>query len=116
LQYLSEARKLGDYLIVGLNSDKSVRHLGKGDNRPINGQDSRAAMLAAMEFVDAVVIFDEDTPYELLSNTRPDILVKGGDYGVDEIIGREFAGETRVLPFKSGFSTTGLIERIRGRC
>jgi D-beta-D-heptose 7-phosphate kinase/D-beta-D-heptose 1-phosphate adenosyltransferase len=116
LQYLSEARQLGDYLIVGLNSDLSVRHQGKGENRPINRQDSRATMLAALEFVDAVIIFDEDTPYELLKHIRPDILVKGGDYSVEEIIGREFAGETKVLPFKFGFSTTGLIGRIRGCC
>lgn len=114
IQYLNEAKKLGDYLIVGLNSDESVRRLNKGPERPINKEEDRALQLAALQMVDAVVIFNEDTPYELLSKIKPDILVKGGDYAIEDIVGREFAKETRVIPFKEGYSTTNLINKMRG--
>lgn len=110
--YLRQARSLGDLLIVGLNSDTSTRRL-KGETRPVNTQDDRAFLLSALDCVDAVVIFDEDTPYELLQEIRPDVLVKGGDYTVDTIVGKEFAGEVAVLSFVDGFSTTKTIEKMR---
>lgn len=110
--YLRQARALGDLLIVGLNSDASTRRL-KGETRPVNTQDDRAFLLSALDCVDAVVIFDEDTPYELLQEIRPDVLVKGGDYTVDTIVGKEFAGEVAVLSFVDGFSTTKTIEKMR---
>ncbi len=112
--YLQQAAALGDHLLVGLNSDDSVRRL-KGPERPINGERDRAFMLAALRFVDDVVVFGEDTPRELLSRLRPDILVKGGDYRADEVAGREYAGRVEILPFVDGYSTTRTIERIRER-
>lgn len=110
--YLEEAAALGDHLIIGLNSDRSVRAL-KGPERPVNGETDRAFMLAALRAVDDVVIFDEDTPAELLSHLRPDILVKGGDYRADEVAGREYAGRVEIISFVDGYSTTKTIEKIR---
>ena len=110
--YLQQAAALGDHLIVGLNSDDSVRRL-KGAERPVNGEMDRAFMLASLRFVDDVVLFTEDTPKELLSHLRPDILVKGGDYRPEEVAGREYAGRVDILPFVDGYSTTGTIEKIR---
>ena len=110
---LSAAKSLGDRLIVGLNSDASVRRL-KGDSRPVNGEASRAKVLAALEAVDAVVVFEEDTPEELLSRLRPDVIAKGGDYRPEEVAGREYAEEIVILPLTDGFSTTSVIERSRG--
>lgn len=110
--YLQQAAALGDHLIVGLNSDDSVRRL-KGAERPVNGEMDRAFMLAALRFVDDVVLFTEDTPKELLSHLRPDILVKGGDYRPEEVAGREYAGRVDILPFVDGYSTTETIEKIR---
>lgn len=122
---LQRARGLGDGLILGLNSDASVRrikgHLGGGETpgpkRPLNSQQERAYVLAALECVDFVVIFDEDTPYELIRAVKPQVLVKGGDWPVEKIVGRdlvEAGGGTVVsLPLLPGYSTTGLIERIR---
>lgn len=112
IDYLKKARELGDYLIVGLNSDDSVRRL-KGSSRPVNNQDVRKTMLEGLGCVDRVEIFTEDTPYELIKKIAPDILVKGGDYSVENIVGREFAKETRTIEFLDGFSTTSLIERIK---
>ncbi len=112
VSYLKEAKKLGDILIVGLNSDKSVKKL-KGSNRPINPQDARAKILEALEFVDAIIIFDEDTPYEIIKKIRPHVLVKGGDYKIDEVVGREFAQEVKILPYLKGFSTTNIIKKIK---
>lgn len=112
ITYLQQASKLGDVLIVGVNSDNSVRRL-KGSNRPINKEKDRVAMLSALSCVDYVVVFDEDTPYNLISEIRPDVLVKGGDYKVSEIVGREFASEVRVLPFVSGYSTTQIVSKIK---
>ncbi|WP_298704492.1 D-glycero-beta-D-manno-heptose-7-phosphate kinase [uncultured Veillonella sp.] len=112
VSYLRDAAKLGDHLIVGLNSDASVKRL-KGQARPINNEESRADLMRALGFVDGVVIFDEDTPSELLSQLRPNILVKGGDYKADEVIGREFVDKVVILPFKEGYSTTGIIEKIK---
>ena len=111
--YLEEAARLGDHLIVGLNSDASVKRL-KGPSRPINGEQDRAFMLSALRCVDDVVIFGEDTPEELLSHIKPDILVKGGDYKPEEVAGRQYAGKVEILSFVDGYSTTGTIRKIKG--
>lgn len=112
--YLSEAKKLGDVLIVGLNSDDSVRRL-KGASRPVNEQQDRAYVLDALASVDYVCIFEEDTPLELIEKVIPDVLVKGGDYRVEDIVGADIVGknggEVIVLPFVKGKSTTSIIER-----
>jgi D-glycero-beta-D-manno-heptose 1-phosphate adenylyltransferase len=118
LHYLQEARKLGDALVVGVNSDRSVRALAKGGDRPINSEADRAEVLAALACVDLVVIFDEDTPHAIVSALRPDILVKGADWGADEIVGRDIVeargGRVVRIPVVEGYSTTKLIERIKG--
>lgn len=115
--YLQQAAGLGHRLIVGLNSDASVKRLGKGDDRPLNNQQDRAEVLSALRCVDAVVIFEQDTPLELIQALRPDVLVKGGDWTVDKIVGGEFVrqngGEVHSLPLVEGRSTTSLVERIR---
>lgn len=111
VEYLQKAKKLGDILIVGVNSDLSVKRL-KGDLRPVNTVQDRVCLLQAMACVDEVVIFEEDTPYELLRQIQPDILVKGGDYKPEEVVGREFAREVRIMPFVNGCSTTRIIEKI----
>lgn len=117
VEYLHEAATLGDRLIIGLNSDASVRRLGKAPDRPMNDQDSRAKVLAALRLVDAVVIFDQDTPLELIQAIGPDVLVKGGDWTEDKIVGAEVVrargGEVRSLKLVDGFSTTALIGKIR---
>jgi rfaE bifunctional protein nucleotidyltransferase chain/domain len=110
--YLREAKKLGNILVLGLNSDRSVREI-KGPERPINNESDRAFVLSALECIDYVVIFDEPTPYEILSQIKPDVLVKGSDYRHDEVIGSEFAGETRLIRFVEGYSTSGIIERMK---
>lgn len=116
LRYMQEAAKMGDVLVVGLNSDASVRRL-KGPERPINNQDDRIEMLAALEFVDYVVLFDEDTPYELIKKIQPDVLVKGGDYNPDNVVGRDIVeargGELRLIGFVEGKSTTNIINKIK---
>lgn len=109
--YLQQAAMLGQHLVVGLNSDASVRRL-KGETRPFNKQEDRAVLLNALGCVDDVVIFEEDTPKELLAQLRPDILVKGGDYRVEEIVGREYAERVEVIRFESGYSTTELVRKI----
>ena len=111
IEYLNQARRLGSKLMVGVNTDASVRRL-KGEGRPINNEQDRALSLAALQCVDAVVLFSEDTPAELIGSVRPDVLVKGGDYKIEEIVGREYAAEVRTIPLTEGRSTTGLIERI----
>lgn len=113
VRYLEEAKRFGDVLILGLNSDASVRRL-KGQSRPINTENDRAYILAALEAVDYVVIFDEETPYELIRTIRPDILVKGGDYEGKEVVGSDLCGETRLVAFVEGKSTTATIGHIRG--
>jgi rfaE bifunctional protein nucleotidyltransferase chain/domain len=117
VEYLQEAAALGDRLVIGLNTDNSVRRLGKGDGRPYNDQDSRAKVLAALRLVDAVVLFDQDTPLELIQAIGPDVLVKGGDYTEDGIVGAEYVraigGDVRSLKLVEGYSTTGLVDRIR---
>ncbi len=116
VSYLREARALGDALVVGVNSDASVSRL-KGEERPVNREGSRAAVLAALGSVDYLCLFGEDTPFELISLLRPDVLVKGGDWEPERIVGadvvRSYGGEVRSLPFRHGHSTTGLIEKIR---
>ncbi len=110
--YLQAAHALGDVLIVGVNSDTSVRRL-KGENRPVNNENDRAYLLASLVAVDYVTIFTEDTPHELLSQLRPDVLVKGGDYRIEEVIGREFAQEVRLIDFVNGYSTTRMIQKMK---
>ncbi len=114
IEYLKKAKELGDVLIVGLNSDDSVKRI-KGKDRPINKQEDRAELLASLEFVDYVVIFDEDTPYNLIKEIKPDVLVKGGDYKLEEIVGKEFAKKTITLPFIEGYSTTSIIEKMKNK-
>ena len=117
IEYLTDARNLGDALIVGLNTDASARRLSKGPGRPVNNQDDRAVVLAALEMIDVVVMFDQDTPRELISHLKPDVLVKGGDYRIEDIVGyqevRSWGGEVKVIPFRTGCSTSSLYERIR---
>ncbi|WP_104697734.1 MULTISPECIES: D-glycero-beta-D-manno-heptose-7-phosphate kinase [unclassified Helicobacter] len=113
IQYLQEAKELGDILIVGLNTDASVKRL-KGEMRPINSQDDRAFVLAGLESVDFVVLFDEDTPLNLIQAIQPDILVKGADYKDKEVVGSEFAGQTILIDFVEGKSTSLIIEKIKG--
>ena len=112
IDYLHKARNLGDLLIVGLNSDDSIRRL-KGASRPINNQKDRIAMLCALECVDFVVIFNEDTPRELIAKIRPNLLVKGADYKDKEVVGREFSEEVQLIEFLEGKSTSQLIQRIK---
>jgi len=116
IDYLEKARVLGDVLIVGLNDDDSIRRL-KGASRPINPLSDRARMLSALRYVDMVVSFPEDTPLKLIQSLMPDVLVKGGDYKPDDIIGardvRMNGGEVVVMPFVDGHSTSSLIERIK---
>jgi rfaE bifunctional protein nucleotidyltransferase chain/domain len=115
VDYLSKARDLGDKLIIGLNSDDSVRRL-KGKGRPVQDENARAALLAAFSFVDAVVVFDEDTPFELISTLIPDILVKGSDYSVENIVGADVVlkngGKVETIDFLEGYSTSSIIDKI----
>ena len=116
VRYLSEARALGDGLVVALNSDRSVRAL-KGEGRPILNEHERAEVIAALEAVDYVIIFDEETPRELIATLLPDVLVKGGDWPLDQIIGRDevegVGGRVLSLPYVEGSSTTEIIDRIK---
>ena len=102
---------LGQHLVIGLNSDDSVRRL-KGETRPLVHEEDRAVLLSALGCVDEVVIFTEDTPAELLRVLRPDILVKGGDYKPEEVIGREYVKRVEIISFEEGYSTTGLVQKI----
>ncbi len=113
---LSQAANEADYLVVAVNSDNSVKRLGKGDNRPVNNEESRAIILASLVIVDAVVIFDEDTPQALISKLLPDVLVKGGDYTIEQIAGAkeviENGGRVIINKIIEGFSTTNIINKI----
>lgn len=115
VEYLAKAADMGDVLVVGLNTDASVRRL-KGESRPINNQEARALVLASLSFVDAVVLFDEDTPYELIKAVRPDVLVKGADYKPEEIVGYDivtsYGGKVEVVDLVEGYSTTQLLSLI----
>ncbi|MBY0495972.1 MAG: D-glycero-beta-D-manno-heptose 1-phosphate adenylyltransferase [Cyanobacteria bacterium] len=119
VRYLREARALGDKLIVAINSDRSVRALGKSPDRPINPENERAEVLRALACVDEVVIFDEDTPHEIIKKLQPDILVKGADWGENAIVGRDIveARGGRVVRIKlaEGYSTTQILQRIRNK-
>lgn len=116
VEYLHAARSLGDALVVGLNSDDSVRRL-KGSSRPVNGQEDRAIVLAGLQAVDAVTVFDEDTPLRLIQGVLPDLLVKGGDYRADQVVGGAeviaAGGEVVIIPLVPGRSTTSILERAR---
>ena len=116
VHYLLQAKELGDILVIGLNSDNSVRRL-KGPTRPINGENERAFVLAALVCVDYVTLFEEDTPEELIKVVRPDVLVKGGDYTLDNIVGADFVmqngGTVTTIPFVEGFSSTRIIEKLK---
>jgi D-beta-D-heptose 7-phosphate kinase/D-beta-D-heptose 1-phosphate adenosyltransferase len=114
---LSQAAKEGDFLVIGLNSDASTKRL-KGNSRPVNDQQSRAIVLASLLMVDAVIIFEEDTPLELIKTIMPDVIVKGGDYAVDQIAGAKEViangGRVVINPIKEGFSTSSIIQKIQG--
>lgn len=117
VMYLAQARELGASLLVALNTDASARRLGKGPDRPLNREEDRAIVVAALQSVDLVTWFDEDTPTELIRDIRPDILVKGGDYDMDRLpetsVVRAYGGRALALPFVDGYSTTRLVSRIR---
>jgi rfaE bifunctional protein nucleotidyltransferase chain/domain len=118
LTYLAKAAELGDKLIIGLNTDASVTRL-KGEGRPVNKQESRAALLAALFFVDGVVLFEEDTPLNLITALMPDVLVKGADYNIDKIVGGKEViangGEVKTIDFVEGHSSTAIIQKIKGQ-
>ncbi|MBP5557718.1 MAG: D-glycero-beta-D-manno-heptose 1-phosphate adenylyltransferase [Bacteroidales bacterium] len=113
--YLAQARTLGDLLVVGLNTDASVQRL-KGPSRPVNNQYDRAFLLASLACVDFVILFDDDTPEQLIHTVRPDVLVKGGDYTLDTIVGADFVlqngGTVTTIPFVDGYSTTSTLNKI----
>jgi len=116
--YLAQARQLGASLVVALNTDASARRLGKGPDRPLNPQDDRAVLMAALESSSLVTWFDEDTPLELITELRPDVLVKGGDYDMDTLaetaVVKAYGGQALAIPFVEGYSTTALVKKIRG--
>lgn len=116
IDYLCQARDLGDILVLGLNTDQSVRRLNKGLNRPINDEKARSYVLAGLASVDLIVFFDEETPYNLIKLLQPNVLVKGNDYEVEKIIGfdilKENGGEVITIPFLDGYSTSSLIKKI----
>jgi len=119
VRYLRDARALGDLLVVGINSDRSVRTLGKAPDRPIIPEQERAEILEALAAVDAVVVFDEETPHEIVSALQPDILVKGADWGETNIVGRDVVeargGRVVRMPLAQGYSTTSILNRIRNK-
>lgn len=116
IEYLAKAANMGDILIIGLNTDRSVKRL-KGDSRPVNDQHARSLLLAALSFVDAVTLFDEDTPYNLIKTVMPDMLVKGGDYKIENIVGHDIVeangGKVVTIPLTEGYSTTKTIGKLR---
>ena len=116
VEYLSKAADLGDILIIGLNTDASVKRI-KGPSRPVNDEKARAVVLAALEFVDAIMFFDEDTPYNLIKNVQPDVLVKGKDYKAEDIVGYDIVinkgGKVETIELVEGFSTTKTIEKMQ---
>lgn len=115
IDYLSKSKELGDILIVALNSDQSIKNI-KGTQRPINNQYMRSMILASLFFVDIVIIFNEDTPEKLIKIIKPDILVKGGDYNIDTIVGgdivKSYGGEIKIINYVEGYSTTNIINKI----
>jgi D-glycero-beta-D-manno-heptose 1-phosphate adenylyltransferase len=119
VDYLCRARDLGDVLVLGLNTDTSVKQLEKAPDRPLNDQWARARVLAALECVDFIVMFEEQTPYELIRELQPDVLVKGDDYTIEQIAGHDVVlgrgGKVITVPLVKGYSTTGLIKKITGK-
>ena len=117
IDYLAKAADLGDVLIVGLNTDASVKKLNKGSSRPIQNENDRALILSAIHFVDAVILFDEDTPFELIKMLRPDVLVKGGNWKAEDIVGadivKDSGGIVTAVPFVEGYSTTNIEKKIK---
>ena len=111
VDYLEEAKSFGDFLIVGMNSDESVRRI-KGEKRPIVPEEYRARVLEGLKAVDCVFIFDDETPLKVIETVKPDVLVKGADWPLEKIVGREFAGEVKRIPFRFDISTTKIVERI----
>ena len=115
VEYLSKAADLGDVLIIGLNTDASVKRI-KGPSRPVNDEKARAVVLAALEFVDAIMFFDEDTPYNLIKNVQPDVLVKGKDYKAEDIVGYDIVtnkgGKVETIELVEGFSTTNILKHF----
>ena len=118
VRYLAQAKKLGDFLIIGLNSDSSVKEL-KGEDRPINSFEDRATLLSAIESVDLVIMFEEQTPENLIKDIVPDILVKGGDYNIEDVVGYQTViqngGQVKTLSFYDGYSSTNYINKIKKR-
>lgn len=116
VEYLAKAAELGDFLVIGMNTDASVQKL-KGPGRPVNNEHARADVLAAIGFVDAVILFDEETPYELIKKVKPDVLVKGSDYEVSDIAGHDivesYGGNVVTIPLVDGYSTSAIIEKIK---
>jgi len=116
LECLVAAKSMGDVLVVGINDDQSVKKL-KGENRPVNNLEDRASMLSALQCVDYVIAFSEDTPEKLINKISPSILVKGGDYTINTVVGsahvRSYGGEVIILPYKNGYSTTQIIEKLK---
>jgi len=116
IYYLNKAAELGDRFVLGLNSDHSVKQLGKPSSRPIKDQDSRALILASMHYVDAVIVFNQETPLELIKRIKPDVLVKGGDWKIEEIVGNQEVkmngGQVVTIPFLEGYSSTSIEQKI----
>lgn len=117
IDYLSKAKDCGDILVIGINSDKSAKQLGKGNSRPITDEKSRSMIIAALQFVDAVVLFNDTTPYELIKAIQPDILVKGADYKPENIVGYDIVmakgGDVKTIEFLPGYSTTNIEKKIK---
>lgn len=117
VDYLEKSREFGDKLILGLNTDNSVKRQNKGPERPINNEYSRARILASLFFVDLVVLFDQETPYDIISDLMPEILVKGDDYSVENIVGADIVikngGEVKTIPLVKGISTTSIINKLK---
>ncbi|MDT7879834.1 MAG: adenylyltransferase/cytidyltransferase family protein [Candidatus Hydrothermia bacterium] len=112
IELLRSAKSFGDFLILALNTDSSVKKI-KGDKRPIFSLNERIKILSSIVYVDLIVSFEEETPYEVIKFLKPDILVKGGDYRIEDVIGREFVKEVKIVPYLEGYSTTKIIERIK---
>jgi rfaE bifunctional protein nucleotidyltransferase chain/domain len=118
IEYLAKAASLGDFFVIGLNTDASVKRQNKSPERPINNEYTRAMMLASLHFVSSVVLFSEETPYELIKKLQPDVLVKGSDYKPEQIVGYDVVkargGEVVTISLVEGFSTTGIVEKLKG--
>lgn len=116
IEYLAQAANRGDVLVIGLNTDNSVRRI-KGDSRPVQDEYARAILLASLSFVAAVILFDDDTPYELIKKVQPDVLIKGSDYKIEDIVGYDIVnakgGEVVTIDFIEGYSTTSIIEKLK---